>query len=925
MASVGMKNLKCEPPFRVASRRVLRACSVGSTRASSLVALVAMSLVASILVGAPEPGAAPLGGPEGTRIVDIDFAGEDAGFWAVDELGVVYSDPEVGLAGDSFEAIALDPAERAVSVQSTSSGLGYWIFTDQGRVFNRGDAIHLGDLAQLTLAAPVVDAAVTASRNGYFMVAEDGGVFGFGDADYVGSGADFSLSAPMSSVMTVASGGYRLGSADGGVLSFGAPFRGSAGSLDLASPIVDAARFRSGYLLLGADGGVFNYAGGGAFGSLGDRRLTSTAAAIVGNTSGSRYLIVQEDGVVWEFGDEMTDTVGGRGRVIATLEIPVSPIAITPVRGANGTRDFRIAAGSDQRAWARAVPSSQDIRIPSSVDNNVQPAMWVPPPANGRPLLVVLHSWTARYDQQWSIPFARWAEDNGWAMIAPNFRGINKQPTATGSDLAVADVVDAIDYAVANGADPDRVFVTGFSGGGFMTLLMAGKRPDLFAGAAAWVGIYDLPGWYNYNAVNAPWRHYIPHIQGSCGGAPVPGSAAFDDCVARSPMTYLDAARAAGLPVYLAGGLSDSIVPPSESARAFNQLAAPADRFTQRQIDLFSRFTLPPELAGQTDAETFFGPGDKPVVLSRQSGSVTFVLFRGVHEMMYGPALRWFAEGPPSGGFDPPPNSDICSVPSSPPASPDAASGRGYWLLDTEGDVHAFGALQYGDLANSETRAMSIQSTPSGRGYWIVDYDGVVHPFGDALFAGDMSGFELNAPIRQIVANPAGSGYWLLATDGGVFAFGDARFYGSTGAVNLVAPIVAMEPTATGRGYWLVGEDGGIFAFGDAPFYGSAGGLVLDSPVSSMAAAPDGSGYWLYSGDGGVFTYGDLGYYGSIPSLGLCQRATAAQLRSTSTGNGYWVAATDGRVFAFGDAFNYGDRPALAPGVSIQDLAVRRG
>jgi len=922
MASVGMKYLNCGHPLRVRPRTGVPAW-LERRRRGSLLMLVVASLVASVLVGAPEPEAAPLSGPQGTRIVDIDLAGDNS-FWAVDELGVVYSG--VGASGDGvgFEPIALDAEEKAVSVQSTLSGLGYWIFTDRGRVFGRGDAQQFGGLGLLSLAAPIVDAAVTASGNGYLMVARDGGVFGFGDATYVGSGAEFELSAPINSVMTVDTGGYRLGSGDGGVLSFEAPFRGSAGSLDLASPIVDAALFRSGYLLLGDDGGVFNYAGGGVFGSLGGRTLSAGAAAIAGDGSGDRYLIVQEDGVVWEFSEETTSDAGPPGLIVAQLDVAVSPIATTPVRGAIGTRDFR-SSGSDLRAWSRAVPSSQDIRIPSSVDANIQPAMWVPPPAPGRPLLVVLHSWSSGYSQQWSIPFAGWAEDNGWALIAPHFRGVNKQPTATGSDLAVSDVVDAIDYAVANGADPDRVFVTGFSGGGFMTLVMAGKRPDLFAGAAAWVGIYDLPGWYNYNVVNAPWRHYIPHIQGSCGGAPVPGSAALADCLARSPMTYLDAARAAGLPVYLAGGLLDSIVPPSESARAFNQLAAPADRFTRRQIDLFSRFTLPPELQGQTDAETYFGPGDKPVVLSRQSGSVTFVLFRGAHEMMYGPALRWFAEGPPSGGFDPPPNSDVCVTPTTPSANPDAASGRGYWLLDSDGGVHAFGALQYGDLAGSDTRAMSMQSTPTGRGYWIVDYDGVVHPFGDASFQGDMSAFDLNAPIRQIIANPAGSGYWLLATDGGVFAFGDARFYGSTGSLTLAGPIVAMEPSSTGKGYWLVGEDGGIFAFGDAEFHGSAGGLVLNSPVSAMAAAPDGSGYWLYSGDGGVFTYGDIGYYGSIPSLGLCQRPTAAQLRTTNTGDGYWIAAADGRVFAYGDAFNYGDRPQLAPGVSIQDLAARRG
>lgn len=45
-------------------------------------------------------------------------------------------------------------------------------------------------------------------------------------------------------------------------------------------------------------------------------------------------------------------------------------------------------------------------------------------------------------------------------------------PPATGSDLAVQDVLDAVDFAAQEGGiDPERVFVVGFSGGGVMSLL----------------------------------------------------------------------------------------------------------------------------------------------------------------------------------------------------------------------------------------------------------------------------------------------------------------------------------------------------------------------------------------------------------------------------------------------------------------------
>ena len=805
-----------------------------------IVPVLVGALLMTVLVGASIPDAAPVSGRQATRVVDIAIVGGGDGFWVVDDAGHIHG-TNAPLLGDVANGLGAN--ESAVAVASTKTGRGYWILSDSGRVFTFGDAAHFGDASNIDLVAPVVDIGATPTGEGYFLVAQDGGVFGFGDALYVGAGTEFVLRRPINSLISGADRGYWLVGDDGGVLSFDVAFEGSAGTLNLRRPVVDATGFLNGYLLLGADGGVFNYAGGGLYGGLGARRISADAAAIAADEASSRYLIAQSDGVIWEFNSTTSSAPDTAGEIVAQIQLDAATTNFSPVRGAVGTRDFSSSSGGNLDAWAAAVPRSRSVRIPSSVDSNVQPAMWLPPPSTGRPLLVVLHSWSAGYDQQWSIPFAQWAGQNQWAMIAPHFRGVNKQPTATGSDLSIADVVDAIDYAVANGADPERVFITGFSGGGFMTLVMAGRHPELFAGAAAWVPVYDLPGWYNYNVVHAPWRHYIPHIEGSCGGAPLPGTAAYDDCVYRSPMSHLDAARAAGLPVYLATGLFDSLVPPSASARAFNQLAAPADRFTARQIDILSRFSVPPELVGQTDASLYFGPRDKPVVMARQSGSVTFVMFRGAHEMIYEPALRWFVEGPPSGGFGAIPSDDVCSSPTVAPQDHQVDSGPGHWLLDSEGVVHGFGAPVFGDLGNSEIRVVSIQSTSSGDGYWIADYAGVVRAFGDAVFHGDMRGVESAAPTQQIIANPAGSGYWLLGTDGGIFSFGDARFHGSAAALRLVAPIVSMEPTASGNGYWLVGEDGGVFSFGDAPFYGSIGGLVLQSPISSMAAAPDGSGY----------------------------------------------------------------------------------
>ena len=587
--------------------------------------------------------------------------------------------------------------------------------------------------------------------------------------------------------------------------------------------------------------------------------------------------------------------------------------------GLVGTRDVSRGAYADPQGWFDAVPRVQDIRLTSSVDGSSQPSMYLPARRIGQPILVVLHSWSAEYRQKWSIPYLRYADQRDWAMVAPHFRGVNRQPTATGSPQAVADVVDAIDFAISQGGDPNRVYVVGFSGGGHMALQMAGQHPDRLAGVAAWVPVNDLNWWYGYNEQHAPWRHYIPHIEGSCGGVPRPGTAAHESCRLRSPTTHLDAARAAGLPVYIAGGLRDTIVPPSDAARAFNQLADPADRFTAQQLHEMEHFVMPSELRGDTHGRSFFGAAEfagHGVLVARESANATFVLFDGAHEMLYEPALRWFTEGAPSGGHTPHPDRTLCQDPTTPNPLR-VVPTVGYRVLDSNGTVHSYAADHHGDLTDGPA-AVSMETTPSSDGYWIVDEHGEVHAFGDAVDFGDMVGTDLAAPIRRLVSTPSGDGYWLLADDGGVFSFGNARFHGSTGALDLAAPIVSMEVTPTGGGYWLVGLDGGVFAFGDAQFMGSTGAMRLDAPVMAMGATP--SGYWLQGGDGGVFAFGGVGFHGSLQTLGRCELASTAQFAATPTGYGYWVATVDGQVHAFGDASWLGE-PRLPLGVRLVDFA----
>lgn len=326
---------------------------------------------------------------------------------------------------------------------------------------------------------------------------------------------------------------------------------------------------------------------------------------------------------------------------------PLDPPTFDSLAGINTILDFASSYGAQGLTlWERSVPGVEDIRITSTMDGAEQPVLWVPPRGDrNRPLLVVLHSWSTPYRQHAGIPFAMWAQENGWAVIAPNFRGVNDHADAIGSDLAVQDVVDAIDFATSQyGVDPERVYAVGFSGGGMMSLLLAGRHPDRVTAVAAWTPVYDLIEFYRHSS--ATGRSYAGHIRRGCGGNPTSDQSAEQECLRRSPMTYLDEARDRGVPVFIGQGLADSLLPPSQPARAFNQLADPEDRLTEEEVESVGRRRLPEHLSGSITTETFFSDGDPQPVFARQSANVWIVLFQAGHEMVYAPALHWFAADP---------------------------------------------------------------------------------------------------------------------------------------------------------------------------------------------------------------------------------------------------------------------------------------
>ena len=279
----------------------------------------------------------------------------------------------------------------------------------------------------------------------------------------------------------------------------------------------------------------------------------------------------------------------------------------------------------------------REVRIKSSIDGSSQPAFFFSATAKDKPspLLVALHTWSGDYKQKYHMPIQEHCIRNGWAYIHPNFRGPNRTQQATGSDLAVQDVLDAVAYAKDHArVDDKQVFLVGTSGGGYMSLLMAGRAPGVWAGVSAWVPISDLAAWHAEN--KASGRKYARDIELSCGGPPGKSSKVDVEYRHRSPLTHLPKARGV-VPLDINAGIFDGhkgSVPISHSLHAFNAVADVPDRLTLPQINEF----VPGKLI-QPIQDSSYGR-NKPL-FRRNSARARVTIFDGGHEMVANAAISW--------------------------------------------------------------------------------------------------------------------------------------------------------------------------------------------------------------------------------------------------------------------------------------------
>ena len=303
---------------------------------------------------------------------------------------------------------------------------------------------------------------------------------------------------------------------------------------------------------------------------------------------------------------------------------------------------FSFCVYSAPKGWPEQV---QEIKYSSDADQTQQPALFYAPEKTSKalPLLVGLHTWSSNYRQSMSASYAQWCIEKKWVFIHPNFRGPNRRPEATGSELVIKDILSAVAYAKKSASiDENRIYLIGASGGGYASLLMAGRAPEVWAGVSAWVPILDLVKWHEETSKRK--LRYAGEIEKSIGGKPLAGSKAFAEARKRSAITYLKRAKEVNLDIN--AGITDGhngSVPISHSLIAFNILASEKDKISPELVESFTqKAKVPVGLYGQAEKDAAYGA--KKVLFRRQSRTTRLTIFQGGHEIIPEAGLQWLAK-----------------------------------------------------------------------------------------------------------------------------------------------------------------------------------------------------------------------------------------------------------------------------------------
>jgi len=201
----------------------------------------------------------------------------------------------------------------------------------------------------------------------------------------------------------------------------------------------------------------------------------------------------------------------------------------------------------------------QSVSFPSTDNQQIQGWLALPDGPGPSPAILHLHGGPEAAMTEVFGPASQSWLDHGFAFLSINYRGSTtfgraflEQIWADVGRLEVEDMVAARSWLVKEGiADPARVFATGWSYGGYLTLLALGTRPDLWAGGMAGIAVAD------WAIAHEDTTDTLRGVRAArFGGTPEEQP---DRYAASSPITYAQHVKA---PVLIIQGRNDTRTPP---------------------------------------------------------------------------------------------------------------------------------------------------------------------------------------------------------------------------------------------------------------------------------------------------------------------------------------------------------------------------
>ena len=245
---------------------------------------------------------------------------------------------------------------------------------------------------------------------------------------------------------------------------------------------------------------------------------------------------------------------GPDGEILAEWQDAAHPSQLIALDGASGVQTRTVLAAGEAppgRPW-------RSVSFTSSDGQAIQGWLGVPDGNGPFPTILETHGGpTAVATETFSARGQAWL-DHGFAYLTINYRGsttfgrqFQDQIIGDVGHWEVEDMVAARDWLVAESiARPDQILLTGWSYGGYLTLLALGKRPELWAGGLAGIAIADWAVQYEDSADTL--KGYMVAL---FGGTPAEKPERY---AASSPITYAENVRA---PVLIIQGRNDTRTP----------------------------------------------------------------------------------------------------------------------------------------------------------------------------------------------------------------------------------------------------------------------------------------------------------------------------------------------------------------------------